>query len=278
MTWAAFKALVEGQKPVWLYEFTIGGTTERYVPRASSYSYGGNSYSPLAITGPDRITDAGQERKAKVEVTMPASAAFAQSILDGIGAQIARVRILNGDAGDPDQEFRVVFSGRVKGFASFAGRTSWGRLKVWAENDFTTGRRRVSPRIIDRTCSYGVYSTGCGLNIADFNAAGTATAIVGNTLTISAASGQADGYYRGGILTYDTHLQLIESHVGDQITLLAPVPGLAAQIASLGSASVEIAPGCDKTATTCNTKFSNVLNFGGWPEMDDELFDGSVLT
>lgn len=283
MTWSGRKSQPTGQKPVWLYEFTIGGTLERYTPRSKGYSYGGNVYSELAVVK-GKIPETGEKKDAIFDFTLPASTAFAQSLKSGIGLQEATVKVLSGDEDDPDQEFLTRFFGRAIAFNSFFSVGEWGRVKVLCENKFTSGRRRTMPRVMDRTCSYALYVGGCALNIADFNTSGTATAISGNTLTIAEAALQADGYYTQGSLTYGAHKQLITEHTGNQITLLASVPGLATEIGTLGTASVEIAPGCtklphsDDNPSTCHTVFNNYLNFGGFPEMDETPFDGRTLT
>ncbi|MEW6169845.1 MAG: phage BR0599 family protein [Pseudomonadota bacterium] len=52
---------------------------------------------------------------------------------------------------------------------------------------------------------------------------------------------------------------MIVAHSADSITLAAVPPGL-----SVG-ATVVLYPGCDHTLSTCESKFGNSANFGGFP-------------
>ena len=53
--------------------------------------------------------------------------------------------------------------------------------------------------------------------------------------------------------------RMITNHSGDTITLSAVLPGLAVGVA------LEAFAGCDRTFATCQSKFGNSLNFGGFP-------------
>jgi len=56
----------------------------------------------------------------------------------------------------------------------------------------------------------------------------------------------------------------IKIHDGDTVTVTHPVAGL-----EPGSVLIAL-PGCNHTTTHCNDKFSNILNFGGFPYMTEK--------
>jgi uncharacterized phage protein (TIGR02218 family) len=105
----------------------------------------------------------------------------------------------------------------------------------------------------------------CGVDPDAFATAGTVGAIAadGVTLTISAASGQADGYYTAGMLKFGSEYGFIRSHVGSTIVLFRAVPSLAV------SSSVTLYAGCDRSLQTCTDKFGNTENFLGFPFIPD---------
>jgi hypothetical protein len=86
----------------------------------------------------------------------------------------------------------------------------------------------------------------------------------------------AEGYYDGGLLKWETGLnagraQEIKSWAGGKLKLFQrPF-----HIPQNGDRFV-LHPGCDKTRATCNTKFSNILNFRGEPDVpgQDKYYAG----
>lgn len=78
---------------------------------------------------------------------------------------------------------------------------------------------------------------------------------------------EADGFYDGGLLTWETGLnagraQEIKTWRSNVLTLFQrpihpPVSG----------DRFVVHPGCDKTRSTCKTKFANILNFRGEPDV-----------
>jgi hypothetical protein len=60
------------------------------------------------------------------------------------------------------------------------------------------------------------------------------------------------------------------------VTLVNPIPGLVAAVGA-GATNVKIAPGCPLARSVCNDRFANILNFGGFPFISDNIFDGRQL-
>ncbi|WP_212525846.1 phage BR0599 family protein [Actibacterium sp. MT2.3-13A] len=271
MSYTAIAALISGKRPLWLYDLTLGATTTRYAARSANYTYASNSYTASSIAH-TRIRQTSAIGRAETTIVLPRTDAFAIAVRDNIGTLETAITIRHGFVNDADQEFVVKFRGRV-----IDVRAMLGTITLVCENRFTEMRRKGLAAVMQRPCRHALYHTGCGLNIADFETAGTATAWASPVLTVTEAGAQADGYYSGGVVTYAGARQMIVSHTGTALKLLGPVPDLAAAIAASGSASVSIAPGCDLSTTTCNGRFSNIDNFGGFPWMTDSPFDGRAI-
>jgi uncharacterized phage protein (TIGR02218 family) len=109
----------------------------------------------------------------------------------------------------------------------------------------------------------------CGLDIDDYIETGTLTAVTSNLVFRDSSRGEAADYFAVGAIRFTTgnnaglKSQEIKSYAADgTITLFQPFPS-AVQVGD----QYEIVPGCRKRLEDCRDKFSNVLNFGGFPNM-----------
>jgi hypothetical protein len=89
--------------------------------------------------------------------------------------------------------------------------------------------------------------------------AGTITAVSGLSISVDTASTIPDGRLIGGTIGTGNFVRTISSHVGDNLTVIAPLEG-----AQVGG-SVSMCMGCDKSVVSCNAWHNNLLNFGGEP-------------
>ena len=111
------------------------------------------------------------------------------------------------------------------------------------------------------TCQHKLYSIGCGQLESAFQ---TTTGMSGGTqFGFNATTGKASGYYDLGKATFigggnDGLMMGIKSQVGTAFTLVGKLPYAA-------SGSVILVPGCDKTQSTCSSKYSNLVHFKGCP-------------
>jgi uncharacterized phage protein (TIGR02218 family) len=127
-------------------------------------------------------------------------------------------------------------------------------------------------RTFQRGCDADLGDARCKLNLANYSVAGSIIAAAGGVLRLNLASASPTGYLTGGTLRF---LQgdnagatfVIKSHrmeSGAQAAVeLWSQPGSAI---TAGDA-VTLTAGCDKTSTTCRGKFSNIVNFRGFPHM-----------
>lgn len=268
MVWSTFAALVSGKRPVWLYEITIDGTVNRITTKRGGYTYGGNTYTEAALRH-SNIRQTQMIGRAEMSLVFARTNALAQTIRDTLNSIETRVTIRSGDENDPDQEFVTRFDGRI-----VATRPNLTAIDLVCENRFTAFRRKAISAVMQRPCRYALYFGGCGLDREDYYLDGTATAYTGETITVTEAAAQADDYYSGGLLRYNGREQMIVRHTGSTLRMIGPVDGLATEIASIGTAPVEIAPGCNRALSDCDLKFGNSINYGGFHLMTDNPFDG----
>ncbi len=154
---------------------------------------------------------------------------------------------------------------------------------------------RVNGRYIRRSCDAEVGDTRCGVSLThtSFSGAGTITGgTTASALSVSGIGGFASEWFSGGLLTFTSG-----ASNGRQVRVLDHVAGPAGVTLSLWPDSglvvatgdgFSVTAGCDKSFATCKAKFSNPLNFRGFPHLpgndaaygyvtDGVLFDGGPL-
>jgi uncharacterized phage protein (TIGR02218 family) len=97
------------------------------------------------------------------------------------------------------------------------------------------------------------------MNNQAYKLTGTVGSFSGLNVISSTFLSQTSSWLTGGYLRVAGVPRMITNHSGDTITLSAVLPGLAV------GASFEAFAGCDRTFSTCQSKFGNSLNFGGFP-------------
>src|SRR3954469_11792514 len=125
-------------------------------------------------------------------------------------------------------------------------------------------RRRLPVIAAQRLCNHVLYDAQCTVNRATAVSGGpfVITSINGDTITTSSLGGGSQ-YVFGEVVHLATGQRRMV--VGQASNLLALSAAFA--VANVGD-SVELAPGCDHSILTCRDKFSNVVNFGGHPQLN----------
>lgn len=128
-----------------------------------------------------------------------------------------------------------------------------------------------------RECPHFLYDASCRVDPEDFRTDALVTALTGNTVTMDALGAHPDGYFNGGFISWEitdegtVERRMIESHTGLTLTMLGLTDGL-----EIGDA-VAVYPGCDRSPTTCNSKFANLPNFGGFDFMPGQTPFGTLI-
>lgn len=278
MSFAALQAAVFGKRSVWLYRFEQLGEVANFTSGSrsvvASLGLGGSpdetEFEPAVVTH-TKIMRTSAIGREETQLVFPESSPWARRYLGENGYRANLVRIWRGYAEDTDGEFSLVFRGRV-----IAAQPRWTRITLMAQNRFTELSAKGIAAVMQKPCRHAHYFEGCGLDLATFQVAGGVTAASATGVTVPEAAASSSGHYSGGILEWDGSQQLITRHVGSTLSLLAPIPGLAAALALTNPLPVQIAPGCNLTRERC-AEFGNVANFGGFPFIGGNPYDGRSL-
>lgn len=116
-------------------------------------------------------------------------------------------------------------------------------------------------------CRFNLGDSNCTINLAPLTVTGTATSITDNATFVDTAQSAATGLFNYGLLSWTSgansgmSMEVKNWDLPSQtFTLWLPMPNTI----QAGDA-YSVYSGCDKQFTTCQTKFNNAVNFGGFP-------------
>jgi len=128
-------------------------------------------------------------------------------------------------------------------------------------------------RAFQRSCSADLGDTRCGLDLMapDLHAMGMIAGFAGGVIDIDLSEIFDSGFFAGGALTFASGANenarfAIKSHRQENLRASVTTwtsPGGAL----LAGDAVLVTAGCDKSPTTCRSKFGNIVNFRGFPHM-----------
>lgn len=154
---------------------------------------------------------------------------------------------------------------------------------------------RPAGRFVSRTCDAELGDARCGFATGhpDFSVTGMVERTEAPaTLVVSGVDGFAPGWFAHGVLTWTSGAKAGRSERIEEHRLDATGARLVLRPESRapegGGQTFSLVAGCDKTFSTCKAKFSNALNFRGFPHLpgndaaygyvvDGGVFDGGPI-
>jgi uncharacterized phage protein (TIGR02218 family) len=254
------------------FAFTLrSGLVLCYTNLDVTFSYEGNTYlgNAILIDGLKYKAAVGLEVDqqqitvaARATDTITAGAPFLQALRDGAfdGAEIVRSRVFFSDRlGGTAIGSVLLFKGRL-GVVDEIGRTS---AKLTVNSDLVLLDIDMPRNVYQPTCLHTLYDSGCTLVK---NAFGTAGAVgSGSTASVINWLGATANFQQGSI-TFTSGVNAgVTATVGSvtagtSLTLCYPLASAPAP-----GDGFTVYYGCDHTQGTCQSKFSNLANFRGFP-------------
>lgn len=134
------------------------------------------------------------------------------------------------------------------------------------KSQLTQLSQQVPRGLYQAGCLNNLYDSNCAVNKAALTVSTTVLAVVNQTsFTSSGVSAPGSGYYDLGIVTFTSGAnagirRTVLLHTTTTLKFSRPFP-----FAVAPGDTFTIVPGCNKTSTTCNSKFSNLSRFRGFP-------------
>jgi uncharacterized phage protein (TIGR02218 family) len=213
--------------------------------------YNEETYEPVALSRGD-IVQNGEINRANVRFNIAPDNPLAQLYNSQTPDVVATVTIFRQE----DNETYVWWKGRIASTSC----TDW-ECVVDCESVFTGMRRTGARARYQVQCRHALYGRACGVNKEDYRVDGTVTAVdrTNITVTYNASEEPSSTYFVGGIIEYNGVMRFIVSQTGGNLKLWRPMPNLEI------NDSVSLYPGCNRSLITCDSKFDNAINHGGFP-------------
>lgn len=268
--------------PTNLYEFSLGYNFWRYASGEQEVTIDGYEFvdgvlTPTQVTYmPVPISDSGLVQSGDTQnddftVTMPSNVDFATLYLATPPSQTVYLtcrRINRGDVEAP-----IVWVGEVRS----TKRSSQIELQVVCKVLTSTLNRNGLRLAWSRGCPHALYDRNCRVDPDDYGIAVQVQGLTGAALVSSAMATLPNGYLAGGYFEFTslpgvTERRAIESQSGSVLTVLGTTDGI-----EIGD-WITVFPGCNRVTSTCNDKFNNLSNYGGYPHMPGKSpFDGDPI-
>ena len=121
--------------------------------------------------------------------------------------------------------------------------------------------------VFSPSCRAILGDSRCGVNLAGFTVSATITEVTNNQSFAASTLNQAAGYFTGGEVAWtsgnnDGRRMEVKEFAESTVGLALPM-GKSIQVGD----TFNIIAGCDKTRETCQSKFSNIVNFRGEPDV-----------
>lgn len=258
MTYSVFDKSSDKGQPVELLEIQYGEADDQIVRTTSGdrdVTVAGKLYRAFT-TSRDSFDDEGNPDDSKqLSIKVPRDHPFILAFDQGEFPGMVAVRIKRLHLNDPDLGTFNMWSGRLVGVSFEPPWMSLGCEKI------ATSLARTGCRIrYMRQCPHTLYMPRCWVNKDDFKSTAVVVNMSANKAQVVVAGipMPQPGYYVGGILELGGVSRFIIAQDSYALTLSRPLLTLTT------NTQVNLYPGCDRLAATCNAKFHNLDNYGGF--------------
>lgn len=251
MSYNTRETSVAAGQPVELYRFALGQRAWTVTSGREAITYQSESYQPALIRRSD-IEQSPEFARNGIDLDCARDFDVAQLFAAARPNGVVSLTVFRNHLGS--DEYITWWKGRVAAVI-FSGSTA----KIRCESIFTALKRPGLRAHYQMTCRHALFDAGCGLNNQAYKIIGTVGSLSGLNVASGAFLSLPSGWLAGGYLRLSGMPRMITHHVGDTITLSAVLPGLAVGM------QFEAFAGCDRTFATCQSKFGNAINFGGFP-------------
>lgn len=258
MAFDTIEESVKDGKPIEFFKFARNDSVWLYTTAIYDTEFNSETYSSIPIRR-STLREEKTRPESRVTIYMPVTTPFIFQFISQSPSDNIAITIYYNHVGESDGEALTIFKGRVVNI-----KHGENEGEVVCEPLLTALGRPVLRRFYQRNCPYQLYDTPCSVDPDSFKVTGTLTGVSANTVSADEFDAQPDGYFDGGFLEFELpdgnfDRRMITKHEGDTLTLAYHLPSVSS------SDTVVAFAGCDHTIATCDSKFSNKANYGGFP-------------
>lgn len=255
MTYDVFEKADELGQPIELYEFSYGLETLRYTSAEDQVTYSANLYLPRPMMRTAPTAQSGGTSRQQMEITINADDPIARRYVGIVPAERVTVTVTRFHRGDSPNGVTLWIGRIVSAKFEENGRT----CKLYSVSSESALSRPTPGRKYQGLCNHVLYDGFCQVAKASFQHTDTVTGASGDTVTVNGVGSLGSTWAVGGTVKLGAEERLIVAQSGNVLSLQIPFP------TSPVGATVDVFAGCDHSIGTCESKFSNVVNFGGFP-------------
>lgn len=192
-----------------------------------------------------------------LEVTLPGSHTFPLSFATIAPGQVATL-LIQAVHRELLTDVKMIYKGVVRSVA-FTQNAAHAALSLVPTN--SAMKKEIPERTYQASCNNVLFDGNCQLASVVWKYDGPVSVVDGNVVTVAGlfatkgANWSTGGYVSFGVLDY----RLIVEQGGDDLQLVLPF------YETVLDQTVSVYAGCDQDIVTCDTKFNNEINFGGFP-------------
>lgn len=263
MSFDNYESSEELGTPSELYHIDFGSNDYYLTNDIKEWDIDGNTYTPGYGLKRSSIENGKDAYDSPITVSIDAQHPFPVKYIQNVPGIKAVVSIyrFHRNEGNGTPEKVLFWKGKVQA-VDFVKQAKIANITIMP---LTIGLSKTIPRYTYQgLCNHMLYDSKCGVNKASFSYSGTITSANNNKITVSGLSAsKGSGWAEGGYITNSTESdrRLIVSQDGDICTILFPFENSFPLVGE----TLKIYAGCNHTNNTCNSKFNNLDNFGGWP-------------
>lgn len=239
-----------------LYEFTSNSAQFFLTPHEVDVDLDGNLYRSVPMARNDLALGA-EAAKSALELRLPPNGDLVRHLLaSSITGEVTSVTLRIG-LGDTSVDYWSMsgtrWIGRVQNVEIHTDAAV-----IRCESAQVSLKRIGLRRLYSRKCSHVLYSAACGAS--PVSASATVSDFTGSIIELDGGvPGDVSGGLAGGWLqTPEGARHMIVSESAGGVELLYPV-------AIAPGTDVLLTVGCDHTTATCEARFNNLDNYGGFP-------------
>lgn len=283
MTFAAYETS-DGQ-PVELLQFVNGSTVLRYTNANIALTIDALEYLPLEYTrnSPSISKDSDD---SQIQIELPATNPVVGLYRNILQSTITTLTISRFHNNDPDGQVQIFWKGEL---GSVTVKNSIATLLA---TPLSQGTDELPRYTYQATCNYFLFEANtCNILRQDFKHDSTIVAVDSSGLLLQVnglrtqagvldagmggllTSAELDAYWLNGYIDVNGELRRIVNNPAGATSPLSPdVIEIPFPLNGGGAgANIIVYAGCSRTTSICRRKYNNLLNFGGFPTVPDNV-------
>jgi uncharacterized phage protein (TIGR02218 family) len=246
--------------PIEGYEFIGSATTWRYTSHVEAVTIDGDTYTPIAGLRRSSVGLGSTNDTPVLKMALPVTSPVVQHYAFATPPRTLQLNVWRYQP--VSGEWKRYWHGEVTSIAP-----KGPSAEVTSPSNLAARLSTNVPGLTVRThCSHFLYDARCRVARAGFDHTTTVASVNGTDariITVAGVGAFPDQYFKAGEIVRDSDGE--RRSIIDQVGAVLKVASAFRTLANPDV--VTLYAGCDHTAATCETKFSNTVNFGGFPRM-----------